>query len=571
MNLAEAYALKKRECSDLQRENQSLQDIINGLLAGTYTDPEKIAHLAKITRLTRELREKERIIERYRILYDDAKKRLSDLAYEYSVLDEKNRIQQWQIDCLQGKSSDRSRTAKEEADAKIKALSDTVAKLSSLLDRDGTNTGTPTSQTALNKKKVIPNSREKTGRSRGGQPGHKKHVMPAFSDDELTETVIHEMATCPECGGTLTEVDETPKDELDYEVIVKKKRHIFKRYVCDLCGKVVRTADPHLRAENQYGPNIQATALALMDVGFVSLNRTRSLLGGLLPGSVPISEGYLAKLQKRHAGNLEAFTEEVRCACIEADILYWDETVVFVDTARACIRFYGNEQIALYTAHMKKDLKGIMEDDVLPCLSPATTVMHDHNLVNYNDIFRFKNIECLQHLERDLTKIWDSSHHEWAASLKKLIMTTIHDRKNLIASGVDHFDSSTVVDFMNRYDSLLKSGYKEYFKSPKAFYSREENALLVRLERYRENYTEWVRNFSVPTTNNLAERSLRFIKSKSKISGQFQNIEFAKHFAALQTYIETCKRHNVNQYDAMLRLTGGVPYSLLELRALYSE
>ena len=150
-------------------------------------------------------------------------------------------------------------------------------------------------------------------------------------------------------------------------------------------------------------------------------------------------------------------------------------------------------------------------------------------------------------------------------------MTTIHDRKNLIASGVDHFDSSTVVDFMNRYDSLLKSGYKEYFKSPKAFYSREENALLVRLERYRENYTEWVRNFSVPTTNNLAERSLRFIKSKSKISGQFQNIEFAKHFAALQTYIETCKRHNVNQYDAMLRLTGGVPYSLLELRALYSE
>ena len=162
-------------------------------------------------------------------------------------------------------------------DVKIKALSDEVARLTALLNRDGTNTGTPTAKTPLNKKKVIPNSREKTDRSKGGQPGHPKHSMEAFSEEEITEVTTHEMTICSECGSTLREVRDVPKDELDYEVKVVKKRHIFKEYVCDNCGKTVRTKDPSLKAENQYGPAIQATALALMNLGFVSMNRTRSV------------------------------------------------------------------------------------------------------------------------------------------------------------------------------------------------------------------------------------------------------------------------------------------------------
>jgi len=565
MTLEEAYIRRKQENMALKRENASLSATVEALRKGTYSNPEKIAHLKKISELTRKLKEQERIKERYKTLYEKEKDNSYDLYGKIYTLEETIQSLQWQVDCLEGKSSRQSITAKEKADAKIKALSDEVARLTALLNRDGTNTGTPTAKTPLNKKKVIPNSREKTDRSKGGQPGHPKHSMEAFSEEEITEVTTHEMTICSECGSTLREVRDVPKDELDYEVKVVKKRHIFKEYVCDNCGKTVRTKDPSLKAENQYGPAIQATALALMNLGFVSMNRTRSLLCGIDPDSVSISEGYLAKLQKRHAGKLKSFADDVRIACVGSPLLYWDETVVFIDTSRACIRFYGNDRLAFYTAHQNKNLEGIMADNILPALPETATVMHDHCLINYRKEFRYKNVECQQHLERDLQKLSDVSHHRWPEALKELIKETIHKRKQLIAAGIDHFSGNEINGFMAKFTGLLESGYREYIKDLNSYYSNDENALLIRLRDYQDNYTEWVRDFSVPITNNLSERALRFVKCKDKISGQFLSEAYAKHFANIRTYIETCARNGVNEFQALLRLTQNKPYTLQEL------
>ena len=45
------------------------------------------------------------------------------------------------------------------------------------LNINGTNAGIPTSQTPINKKKIIPNSRKNSGGKIGGQPKHKKHKL----------------------------------------------------------------------------------------------------------------------------------------------------------------------------------------------------------------------------------------------------------------------------------------------------------------------------------------------------------------------------------------------------------
>ena len=565
MRLEEAYIMRKQECKALQRENSKLLETIEQLRKGAYSDPDKIDHIRQISALTREIQKKDKIIARYMKLYEENQLLVYELNDKNIDLEDKIRSLEWQVECAKKETGINSKTAKEEAVAKVKALTEEVARLTAILNRDGTNTGLPTSKTPLNKKKVIPNSREKSGKPRGGQPGHAKHSMEAFSEEEVTEVVQHDLDACPECGSTLTEIREIPKDELDYEVKVVKKRHIFREYVCVNCGKVIRTKDASLKAENQYGSVIQATALALMNLGFVSMNRTRSLLCGIDPSSVAISEGYLAKLQKRHAGRLHAFADEVRTACIGSSLLYWDDTVVFINTSRACIRFYRNERLALYTAHMNKNLEGLMEDNILPELSEATTVMHDHNLVNYRKEFRYRNVECLQHLERDLQKLIDVSRHRWAEEMKELIKRTIHKRKHLIAAGCEGFPAEDVRTFMAKYTGLLDSGYREYIHDLNSYYSSDENALLVRLREYQENYTEWIRDFTIPTTNNLSERSLRFVKCKDKMSGQFLSESYAQHFANIRTYIETCIRNGVNQFQALLRLTQNNPYSLQEL------
>ena len=56
----------------------------------------------------------------------------------------------------------------------------------------------------------------------------------------------------------------------------------------------------------------------------------------------------------------------------------------------------------------------------------------------------------------------------------------------------------------------------------------------------------WIYNFEVPFTNNLSERGLRGVKLKQKASRQFWNIESAKFYATIRTYIETCQRNKVN-------------------------
>jgi len=75
-----------------------------------------------------------------------------------------------------------------------------------------------------------------------------------------------------------------------------------------------------------------------------------------------------------------------------------------INTQRACLRFYGTEKLALYKAHMHKDKEGLDRDNILKLLPPTTTVVHDHNKVNYNEDYSYGNAECNEHLLRDLKK-----------------------------------------------------------------------------------------------------------------------------------------------------------------------
>ena len=80
-----------------------------------------------------------------------------------------------------------------------------------------------------------------------------------------------------------------------------------------------------------------------------------------------------------------------------------------------------------------------------------------------------------------------------------------------------------------------------------------------------DNYFRWVEDFSLPTTNNLAERGLRCIKSHMKISGQFDSEKTARYYAVVKTYVETCRKNNINEMDALSRLCKGDPYTVEEI------
>ena len=454
-------------------------------------------------------------------------------------------------------------------DKQIEALKEEICRLKAQIDHDGTTNGIPTSKTPIGKKKVIPNTRQKSERKKGGQPGHEKNALAALDEEEVTETEDHTLDCCPICGGALEELDEAEiKDEIDYEVRTIKRRHRFIYYHCKECGQVVRASVPRrLKEQNQYGPELQAAALALVDLGFVSVNRAQKILTGILHNQVSPSEGFVGKVQKKAARQLQDFMEEAKEFCLTQRVLHWDDTVIFMNTSRACFRFYGNESVAYYTAHASKDAIGIEEDGILANLTEKTYLMHDHVKYNYRKEFLFKNIECIQHMERELERVFRASEHKWAEEMKKLIQETVHKRKEHLEAGINSFSVSETNQFEEKLENLLVKGRLEHEADPNRYYSTDEANALKKLQEYRWNYFAWVYDFTLPVTNNTAESGLRMTKTKQKVSGQFLKEETAKEFAAVRTYTETCRKNGVNEYEALVRLMAGNPYTMMDLLA----
>ena len=578
MTLKEAYEKRRQECLSLQRQLKKAEKTISELAAGTYVDKEKAEHLRTINRLSQEVKHLKKQLERFKGWYSqqvsyaefksaeiiDVKFQNEELKAENDALKKENEDLKKRLYAVYSTSS--SSYNDDLLQAKISALEEEILRLNSIANNDGTNSGLPTSQMPIDKKKVIPNSRVKTGKKKGGQVGHKKHSLTPLTDDEIDETIEHTLESCPKCGGDLKYVGERHKDVIDYKITVIKTRHIFYEYECLDCGKIVHSPiQLNIKESVQYGSEIQALSLALINQGFVSINRTAQIIAGLMHDQIFLSQGYICKLQKRASGFLKPFVSEVRMAVIRLKLVYWDDTVIFINTARACMRFYGNEKLALYKAHEAKDRAGIDEDSILAALSPDTIVMHDHNTINYNDDFQFQNIECNEHLSRDLQSLIDASDHIWCKELKEMIQKTEHDRKQLMEKGYTSFDNEYIQAFNKRLDRLLEKAEEEYLTSSNRYFEIDERRLIARLKKYRENYFMWLSDFSLPTTNNLSERSLRFAKTKQKVSGQFVSQKYSEYFADIRTYIETCYRNGVNCFRALSRLTAGNPYTLEEL------
>lgn len=520
----------------------------------------------------------ERIFEKdYQTLlkkYDNKSEKYKQLKYEYQLLQNKYNTKEKQLDIaindFENNAKKKYQPLLDEKDKLLAKKDEEIARLKALLNIDGTNAGIPTSQTPINKKKIIPNTRVSTGRSKGGQIGHQKHKLEKFKDEEINDNITYELEKCPCCDGVLEEIGEVCKDELSYRFVPIKRRNHFIEYQCKNCHKKVRQDIPtRLKEEIQYGSEIQSVALSLANEGNVPMNKIRHIICGFSHGEINMSEGYIAKLQKNASKKLEKFKEDLYKKVLTLKLMYWDDTVIMVDKKRACLRFYGDEKIAYYTAHKQKNEEGIIEDGILNTLSNEVTVMHDHNKINYK--YSYQNIECNIHLIRDIEKCKNNTGHKWCDKMKDLIQKAMHDRKKCIKQEADKFDDEYIGVFDDKFNTILSDAIEENMTSPKTHYDKEEIALTNRILEYKANYFLWMHDFSLPYDDNLSERALRGVKSKMKIAGQFQNIQYAKYYANIKTYIETCNRNAINPTDALIRLMEDNPYTVEEIFYLKND
>lgn len=159
---------------------------------------------------------------------------------------------------------------------------------------------------------------------------------------------------------------------------------------------------------------------------------------------------------------------------------------------------------------------------------------------------------------RDLQKCIDNTGNQWAKDLRKLLSLTNMNRKNLLEQGIDSFDEATEAEFYFKLDQALSLGYQEWQQPGNSYYALMEHTLIKRIVTYTPQY------FALPFSNNLSERSLRGVKSKMKVAGQFENITSSKNYATSRS-IETSYRNEKNPTKALEKLMASKPYQVKEL------
>ena len=451
----------------------------------------------------------------------------------------------------------------EELAAQLEKQAGVLKDLQVRLSKNSRNSGKPPSSDGYGKPNRTDSLRKSGRNPNGGQPGHTGHTLERSETPDHTET--YKPGECKSCRMSLDDVAAVGEEERQvYDipaVRIEVTAHRAEIKICPGCGTENRGEFPENVGHGvRYGTGVKTYAAYFGNQHHIPLERTAQVIEDLTGHSV--SEGSLLKASEELSEYIRPSTEAVEELLMNAEVLNADETGVRVNGKLHWLHVASDCGLTHYSVHEKRgkeaaDAAGILENF-------TGTAVHDH----WKPYFRYENCRhalCNAHHLRELNFMEKQYGQRWAGDMAGLL-TGIKEAVEKLKPDRDGFGPEEIGNFGRRYDEILSRGFADNpFTPPKEKKRGRAKKtpplnLLIRLRDYRAETLAFMYDFRVPFDNNAAERDVRMVKVKQKVSGCFRTSEGAERFACIRGYISTARKNSKNIFEAVRDAFLGNPF-----------
>jgi transposase len=434
----------------------------------------------------------------------------------------------------------------------IMKMEQRIRELESMNKKDSSNSHKPPSSDGLKKK--IQNNREKSDRKQGAQEGHEGKTLQMVANPD--KTVFHKVAGHCTCGKDLKRIKAIHVQRRQEIDLVEKLTEIIEHQIevkqCS-CGKI-HTGEEGRLIPIQYGERLKSMMVYLNQYGFMPYDRLQEYFNDCF--GLTISDGVLVGANKRCSENLEVPDNEIKEQVKASPVMNNDETGLRCEKKTQWVHTSSTEEYTYYSLHEKRGREAIDDIGILP--GYTGTSVHDR-YSSYND-YDCNHALCNAHLLRDLKSIVEDDNKQWA---KRMISFLIKAKEMKEAGEIR---KKPLKYLLHEYDLIVKYGMRKEppliipLKRKRGRLKKPKSLLLLEdFQKKKEQVLKFILNPIVPFDNNLAERDLRMIKLKQKISGCFRTKIGAQMFCRIRSYISTVRKQGYSILEALQLAMAGNP------------
>jgi len=438
-----------------------------------------------------------------------------------------------------------SKVEYEQLRKQVTLLTERIKALEAMLHKNSHNSHKPPSSDGYKKQK---NNREKSGRKVGGQAGHEGKTLEfAKNPDHIIENKVE---SCDHCGMDLSGV-ETKKvyrgqvhDLPPVKIEVTEHRTEVKQ--CPVCNKET-VAHCEVPPVAQYGERVKSMGVYFNQYQMLPFERTQETMKDLFECN--ISAEVLQQSNERCYDHLEQQVEnEIKESILQSEVIHNDETGIRCEGKTQWVHVCSTQEHTYLALDSKRGTEAMERIGILPHYTGKS--IHDR-WASYEKYEGAQHFYCNAHLLRDLTFIEEENGTHWAAEMKTILLDA------LALSKQEQAEPTQIAAIEKRYDTLVEKALAEELLPQKPSHQRGKAAkskslnLLECFRDKKEKVLGFLHYTDVPFDNNLAERDLRMVKLKQKISGCFRTRKGAEVFCRIRSYISTLKKQEKNVWDAL--------------------